>query len=556
MFRPFTHSYTQAILLGLLLLMGNLGYASEVTFVTDGVASHVAFVGDDWQTVDGALVGSGEGNFLEATEQLGPGDFTVQLRLSISRLRRSAASFEINGSRLGFEGGSGEMFTEGDLLGRQSLGKPVIAADEPFTLVASRRDDTLRIEVGDQTVVTANLPSSSTVKVGLRPWRSTMWVAQFTASGHLIPAPKPLPHVAVFTTGEGGYHTYRIPAIVVTKKGTLLAFCEGRREGRGDAGDIDMLVSRSTDLGQTWSEPIVVWNDAQNTCGNPAPVVDQQTGVIWLPMTWNLGSDHEREIMAGKSQDARHVYVTHSADDGLTWAEPTRISDTVRRAHWRWYATGPGNAIQLTRGDHQGRLVIPANHSDHSDDATHPYRSHVFWSDDHGETWQLGGIHDDRTNESAVVELSDGSILQAMRSYHGTNRRAMAISTDGGATWGKQYLDEALDTPVCQANILRYSWPEDATHGKQSRILFSSPRGPDRSHLTIWLSYDEGKTWPVRKEIHAGGSAYSNLVALPDQRIGVLYEKDGYRTISLATFELAWLENDSAGPNRRSQSPR
>lgn len=354
----------------------------------------------------------------------------------------------------------------------------------------------------------------------------------------------PLPHTDIFASGVGDYHTYRIPAIVATKKGTLLAFCEGRKSGRGDAGNIDMLVSRSMDRGKTWSKPLVVWDDGDNTCGNPAPVVDRETGVIWLPMTWNLGSDHEGEIMTGRSKEPRHAYVTHSDDDGLTWARPKMISETVRKPHWRWYATGPGNAIQLTRGPHQGRLLIPANHSDHSDTEKHPYRSHVFWSDDHGETWQLGGVHEGRTNESAVVELADGSILQAMRSYHGQNKRAMSVSRDGGKTWGKVYLDDALQTPVCQASILRYSWPEDKNHGSKSRILFSSPRGSSRSNLTVWLSYDEGTTWPVSKQIHAGGSAYSNLVALPDGRIGVLYEKDGYKTISLATFDLQWLEGE------------
>ncbi len=369
-----------------------------------------------------------------------------------------------------------------------------------------------------------------------------MSVVGLTVTAQPRDASAPLPHTDVFVSGVGGYHTYRIPAIVATQKGTLLAFCEGRKSGRGDAGNIDMLVSRSADLGETWSAPQVIWDDGDNTCGNPAPVVDQETGVIWLPMTWNLGSDHEREIMAGQSQDVRHVYVTYSEDDGLTWAEPKRISDSARQPHWRWYATGPGNAIQLTRGPHKGRLLIPANHSDHSDLQRQPYRSHVFWSDDHGKTWQLGGVQEDRTNESAVVELVDGSVLQAMRSYHGQNNRAMAVSQDGGQSWGKVYLDDALQTPVCQANIMRYSWPEDQARGGKSRILFSSPKGSDRSHLTVWLSYDEGKTWPVSKLVHAGGSAYSNLAVLPDGRIGVLYEKDGYKTISLATFNIEWLE--------------
>lgn len=343
----------------------------------------------------------------------------------------------------------------------------------------------------------------------------------------------------VFTVKTEGYPRYRIPAIVATTKGTLIAFCEGRTGG--DSGDIDLVCKRSTDGGKTWGKLQVVWNDGKNTCGNPAPVVDRDTGAIWLLMTWNLGADDEKSIMSGKSNDVRHVYVTSSTDDGITWAEPKRISDDVRMPHWRWYATGPGNGIQLVKGDRKGRLIIPCNHSDHSGKG-HPYRSHVVYSDDHGKTWKLGGIEEDRTNESAVVELEQGRLLHAMRSYHGKNLRAMAISEDAGASWGNVYLDKALETPVCQASALRYSWSDDKTKGAKSRILFSSPMGKSRDHLTVWLSEDEGKSWPVRKQIHAGGSGYSNLVVQPNQDIGVLYEKDGSKTLTFASFSLSWLE--------------
>lgn len=334
----------------------------------------------------------------------------------------------------------------------------------------------------------------------------------------------------VFVGQTAGYHTYRIPAVVVSQADTLLAFCEGRRSGRSDAGDIDLLLRRSTDGGKTWSSSIVIWDDGANTCGNPSPVVDQATGKIWLLMTWNLGSDHEKQIMEGTSSQPRQVYVTSSDDDGLTWSKPVQISDSVRKSDWRWYATGPGNAIQLTRGKHAGRMLIPANHSQHSDPDAHPYRSHVFWSDDHGAHWQLGGLHGDRTNESAVAELSGGKILQAMRSYHGRNRRALSRSSDGGATWSDVQLHAQLDTPVCQASLLRFSWAEGDRPG---RLLFSSPKGSKRSHMTIWASDDDGESWPIEKEIYTGDAAYSNLVRLRNGKVGLLFERDGYSKISL-----------------------
>jgi len=373
-------------------------------------------------------------------------------------------------------------------------------------------------------------------------WFKPLLIALLTILGPAVAEAGETVSVDVFRAGEGGYHTYRIPAVIRTRQGTLLAFIEGRKSGRGDAGNIDTLVSRSTNNGKTWSAAAVIWDDESNTCGNPCPVVDRTTGTIWLTLTWNLGSDHEREIMAGTSQHPRHVYLTSSTDDGLTWSKVKKISQSTRREHWRWYATGPGNAIQLTRGPHKGRLLIPANHSDHTQPEEHPHRSHVFWSDDHGKSWVLGGVHPEKTNESAVVERVDGSILQSMRSYHGQHNRAMSISGDGGQTWGPVYLDDAIQTPVCQGNILRYSWPEDQKLGGKSRILHSNPSGDGRTGMTVHLSYDEGKTWPIKRVIDSGPAAYSNLVALPNAQIGLLYEKGGYQTVTFTSFSLQWLE--------------
>ncbi len=334
----------------------------------------------------------------------------------------------------------------------------------------------------------------------------------------------------VFVSGQDGYHTYRIPSLVVTKKGTLLAFCEGRKRGGGDAGDIDLLLKRSCDAGKTWSKAQVVWDDGDNTCGNPCPVVDRNTGTIWLLMTHNLGGDTEARILDGTSKGTRTVWVTRSDDDGLTWARPVEITRDVKRADWTWYATGPGVGIQTRTG----RLVVPC---DNCVSGSKVRQSHVILSDDGGKTWKLGGVVGPQCNESQVVELADGALLLNVRSYRGTNRRLVAVSRDGGETFSRPQEDRALVEPVCQASILRGP-------GEKGGILFSNPASTRRERLTVRLSTDQAKTWSHARVLHAGPAAYSCLAVLPDGTIACLYErgdKGPYEGIFLARFSLGWL---------------
>ena len=336
--------------------------------------------------------------------------------------------------------------------------------------------------------------------------------------------------VDVYTSGGEGVHTYRIPALTVTRNGTLLAFAEARQDGPGDAGDIDLVVRRSTDAGRSWSAPTTVWDDGGNTCGNPAPVVDAETGRVVLPMTWNHGADLERDIIARRSIEPRRAYVTTSDDDGLTWA-PARELPELRRPQWGWYATGPGNAIQIVRGEYKGRIVVPANHSDRTGEG-HFYRAHVICSDDAGESWFLGGVAGPATNESTVAELPDGSLLLNMRSYAGRNRRALSVSRDGGATWSAPKLHEALVEPVCQGSMVR----TDAR--PTGHLLFSNPDSETaRECLTVRASADDGATWHRAKVVYAGSAAYSSMAVLPGGRIGILFERDRYTRISFAAFD-------------------
>src|SRR5690554_5034052 len=147
--------------------------------------------------------------------------------------------------------------------------------------------------------------------------------------------------IDLFVQGTGGYHTYRIPSIIVTGEGSVLAFAEGRKESSSDTGDIDLLMRRSTDGGKTWGEQVVIWDDASNVCGNPTPVLDEETGTIWLLMTWNRGDDAEGDIIKKTSNDTRRVFVSSSIDDGKTWSIPNDITETTKNPAWGWYATGP-----------------------------------------------------------------------------------------------------------------------------------------------------------------------------------------------------------------------
>ncbi len=356
----------------------------------------------------------------------------------------------------------------------------------------------------------------------------------------------PLARAMQFTTqdlwvsGEGGYHTYRIPSLLKAKDGALLAFCEGRKDSRHDAGDIDLLLRRSFDGGETWGEVQVVWDDAGNTAGNPCPVVDQRTGRIWMTATRNLGQDTEREILDRTGDGTRTVWVFYSDDSGATWSTPREITASAKRDDWTWYATGPGVGIQLQ----SGRLVIPC---DYALAETKQYGSHALYSDDGGETWAIGGVIPDRVNECQVVEMADGSLLMNMRSYHKLNRRAVARSTDGGLSWSPLWHDDALIEPVCQASFLRYTLASSPEHTR-NRVLFLNPAATNRTNMTLRLSYDEAETWPVARVLHAGAAAYSSVAVLPNGQIGVLYEcgdRSPYEVIRYGRVDLRWLTDNS-----------
>ena len=321
------------------------------------------------------------------------------------------------------------------------------------------------------------------------------------------------PLTPVFQQGESGYACFRIPAIVKTISGTLLAFAEGRKGGCSDTGDIDLVLKRSLDDGKTWSPLSVVWDDSLNTCGNPAPIVDKQTEQIFLLATWNLGIDKESQIIDQTSQSTRHVFVLQSTDEGMTWSTPRDITSQVKKPEWAWYATGPGSGSQLENEPYKGRLIVGC---DHVVADTKKGYSHAIFSDDHGQTWNLGGSSPkDATNESEIAELQNGTLMLNMRSYnHEFRYRQSAISIDGGITWTNQQKTSLIE-PICQASLQNFN----------NILLFSNPaHQTKRVNMCVRVSKDNGVTWSDSITIHPGPSAYSDLVVINKTAFGCLFE--------------------------------
>ncbi|MEU5303825.1 sialidase family protein [Streptomyces noursei] len=362
---------------------------------------------------------------------------------------------------------------------------------------------------------------------------------------------------------EKGYSCFRIPAIVRTVRGTLLAFAEGRVHDCGDAGDIDLVLKRSTDGGRTWGPLQVVNHGDGDTHGNPAPLVDRRTGRIILAETYNKGRTD------GLSCDVpcdRTPHLQYSDDDGATWSAPRDLTRSIRPLRWNsWYATGPVHGIQLTHGRHAGRLVFGVNAESYAGNRITANHAALVHSDDGGTTWRVGaldtwpiardGTFRQKPSEMTLLERSDGSIYVNGREQDGTDlgNRTAAVSRDGGDSFTAPFRTiPDLYTPMVQASALRL--PRSSGDGGHGRTLLAAPADPDRRRtMTIRSSYDEGRTWEGvdrGARVSADWSGYSDLVAVSRTVTGLLYEggtADARDEIRFARFTEQWL-----GPRRGS----
>jgi sialidase-1 len=376
--------------------------------------------------------------------------------------------------------------------------------------------------------------------------------------------------VDVFEEKQAGIACYRIPGIVVTAKGTVLAYAEARKLRPADRGEIEIHLRRSTDGGRTFGSQQQIAHLGPRWPRNPHMPDDKKKK--------DMGGPDEQTVnnpMLIAARDGRlhfvycveymRAFYARSEDDGVTWSKPVEITATFdlfrRDLDWQAIAAGPGHGIEL-RG---GRLLVPVWMATYAEHAPERKACAVIFSDDRGETWQRGDLAMKIGSESTVAELSDGRVLLSSRNTDKRNRRAVVFSRDGATGWSApQFLSEVYE-PGCMAGLISHPGVPGAS---RPLLLHSSPRTADRSHrerknVTIHVSQDDGRTWPARKLLQDGPSAYSDLAVLPDGTVLCLYEngKPGdarrngdwaYARLTLARFNLSWL---TAGPAAGAATP-
>jgi sialidase-1 len=337
----------------------------------------------------------------------------------------------------------------------------------------------------------------------------------------------------LFRQGEGGVHTYRIPALVETRRGVLIAVVDARHENSADLpGHISLVMRRSLDRGATWSTPSVIREVKYGGVGDASLLLDRRTGRVWCFFAYGPPGIGFSSAKPGRTTgpSTLQVHAMHSDDDGQSWTPPEDLTPQLKDASWQAVFATSGTHIQTAGGRYLVPLVVR--------DAAGVVSSRNAYSDDGGRAWRAGAAIGPGTDESHAVELNGGVILQNMRNGR---TRAIARSTDGGATFGPVEHDAALIDPSCNAGIARYR------RGRQDLLVFTNAAAAKRENLTVKISRDQGRTWPEARTIHTGPAAYSTVIQLRDGTLGVLYEcgeKSSIERIVFARFDLEWIREN------------
>jgi len=349
---------------------------------------------------------------------------------------------------------------------------------------------------------------------------------------------------SVFKAGEGEYNCFRMPTIVRASNGDLLAFAEARKQNCTNNGNIDIVMKRSTNEGISWGVLSVVADFAKHTNSkgelygtkngdmaacNPTVVVNELNNSEILLM-YNLYTNSEKEIRRGNGNF--EIWVQKSSDQGKTWSSAKNITEAVNHPDLRWYACGPGHGLVIKSGAHTGRIVFSAHHTNKSNEVN----SHIIYSDDWGENWKTGSDMGMNTYESSLALTVQGSLISYSRPYLDENFRKTMISTTGGESWEEQNDNIQLLNTNCFTGLINYP--------RGGMLLYSSPANEmDNTDMTVYVSFDDGKRWDLKRTIGTGFCAYSDMVITKQNKIGVLYEggAESYGKIVFSIFDFEWL---------------
>jgi sialidase-1 len=416
----------------------------------------------------------------------------------------------------------------------------------PVTLDAAKDQRVITMQLFDQRLTFTRMLCC----IALLPLAAT--ASQNAEPGDAAAAQPRFDSQPLFEAGHDDYRCYRIPAIAVAPSGAILAAAAGRYDGHGDWSNADLMLRRSVDGGETWENQQALVNDGDNTVDNPCFIVDAKRGEVHLMYQINYA----------------RAYVKTSRDDGATWSPPHEITPAFEEFRtrddypWQVIAMGPGHGLTLR----SGRLTVPVWLA--TDKKHRPSLSATIYSDDHGKTWHAGEVIAATTeatpnpSETELVELSDGRVLANIRSESKRHRRLFSISDDGTTGWSTPEFQEALYEPICMGGNAAFVDDD----GRTTALLYSYPNsGPgsgiggsegnrERRNLTVRLSDDDGRTWPISRVVDRGPSGYSDMAVGPDGTVYLLYEAQKLEpngpfipaTLTLVRFNRAWLDGADA----------